>query len=185
MATEQSTAYKKVQLKQFPKTKTTSAEARYWDSFKERVPLQQLAKVTDVAFNPVAPHDFAVTASTRVLIYDSEGISLRKQISRFTDVAYSGNFRRDGKLLVAGGESSRVQVFDLESRSILRTFKQHAAPVHVTRFCSDGVRILSGSDDKMLKSLDVPTEKQVAAYEHKDYVRCAMESASSPDVWFR
>ena len=48
-----------------------------------------------------------------------------KTITRFKDTARGGEFRKDGKLVVAGGDDGVVQVFDVNSRAILRTMKEH------------------------------------------------------------
>ena len=89
--------------------------------------VQLYAPVTAVNFSPAAPYPFAVTSSTRVQIYSSSTHVVTKTLSRFKDVAYSGSFRADGKLLVAGGESSNILLFDLQSRAILRSFTSHQA----------------------------------------------------------
>lgn len=70
----------------------------------------QVGAVTCIDFSPQYPYNFAVTASTRVLIYDAVTRKPRTTLSRFKDKASSGTFRADGKLLVAGGESGIVQV---------------------------------------------------------------------------
>jgi hypothetical protein len=46
----------------------------------------------------------------QVIVYDGLTRQVRRTFSRFKDVAYSGCFRQDGKLLVAGGQSGIVQV---------------------------------------------------------------------------
>jgi U3 small nucleolar RNA-associated protein 15 len=43
-------------------------------------------------------------------VYDGLTRQVRRTFSRFKDVAYSGCFRQDGKLLVAGGQNGIVQV---------------------------------------------------------------------------
>ena len=48
-----------------------------------------------------------------MLIYDALTRKLRGQLTRFKDKAYSGSFRADGKLLVAGSETGHVQVSSL------------------------------------------------------------------------
>ena len=68
---------------------------------------------------------YAVTSGTKVQLYSMRTDKVVKTISRFGDVARSGNFRADGKLLVAGDDSGLIQVFDINSRAILRTFKGH------------------------------------------------------------
>ena len=50
-----------------------------------------------------------------------------KTITRFKDNARGAEIRKDGKLVVAGGDDGLVQVFDLNSRAILRTMKGHDA----------------------------------------------------------
>lgn len=86
---------------------------------------KQIAPATHIEFSPVEPHDFAVTASTRVAIYSAQSDQVKKTISRFTDIAYSGSFRYDGRVVVAGNAAGVVQLFDVGSRTILRTFKGH------------------------------------------------------------
>lgn len=66
-----------------------------------------------------------MTSSTRVLIYAPKTGKVVKTITRFKDTARSGEFRKDGKLVVAGGDDGVVQVFDVNGRAILRTMKEH------------------------------------------------------------
>ena len=47
------------------------------------------------------------------LVYSSATQKQLRQFTRFKDIAYSGSFRDDGKLLVAGGQDSIVQVASL------------------------------------------------------------------------
>ena len=70
----------------------------------------QIGAVSHVNISPCYPYDVAVTSSTRVLVYDKSTAQVRRQFTRFKDKAYSGTFRGDGKLLVAGGEDGVVQV---------------------------------------------------------------------------
>jgi U3 small nucleolar RNA-associated protein 15 len=48
-----------------------------------------------------------------------------KTITRFKETARGAEIRKDGKLIVAGGDEGIVQVFDINSRAILRTMKGH------------------------------------------------------------
>lgn len=47
---------------------------------------------------------------SQVLLYNGRTQQLERQITRFKDIAYSGCYRVDGRLLTAGGESGIVQV---------------------------------------------------------------------------
>ena len=67
----------------------------------------------------------------QVQIYSSTSHQVIKSVSRFTEAAYSGCFRGDGKLLAAGGHDGAVKVFEVNSRAILRQFKGHTKYVHV------------------------------------------------------
>ncbi len=46
----------------------------------------------------------------QVLLYNGRTNTLERQITRFKDIAYSGCYRSDARLLVAGGENGIVQV---------------------------------------------------------------------------
>lgn len=61
----------------------------------------------------------------QVQIYSGEDSQLLGTVSRFKDVAYSGSYRRDGKLLVAGTEDKLIKLFNPGTRSLLRTFEGH------------------------------------------------------------
>ena len=70
----------------------------------------QVGAVTSIDFSPLYPYNYAVTSSTRVIIFDARTRRPLTTLSRFKDKAYSGTFRGDGRLLVAGGETGHVQV---------------------------------------------------------------------------
>ena len=70
----------------------------------------QVGAVTSIDFSPLYPYNYAVTSSTRVIIFDARNRRTLTTLSRFKDKAYSGTFRSDGRLLVAGGETGHVQV---------------------------------------------------------------------------
>jgi U3 small nucleolar RNA-associated protein 15 len=93
-----------------PSTSKHNPESRYWRQFKNPVFIKEYAPVTSIHFAPTKPHRYAVTAATRVQIYAPRTQKVVKTISRFKDVARSGNIREDGKLLAAGDDSGLVQV---------------------------------------------------------------------------
>lgn len=70
----------------------------------------QVGAVTCIDFSSLYPYNYAVTSSTRVIIFDAHTRRPLTTLSRFKDKAYSGTFRSDGRLLVAGGETGFVQV---------------------------------------------------------------------------
>lgn len=180
-----SSEFKRLVLKQFPPTtEIETVENTYWKKFQTPQELQQLGPITHIDVSPVAPHNVAITTSTRIHLYSTVTNEITKTFSRFRDVVYSGTFRSDGRLIVAGGEAPQVQVLDIGTRAILRTFKGHTAAVRSTRFSSDNVHVLSCSDDKTARYWDLPTGKPVALLgEHKDYVRTSAASPSSQNVW--
>ncbi|TDH72813.1 uncharacterized protein CCR75_005253 [Bremia lactucae] len=177
--------YKRLVLKKFPATiEVDTCEDSYWKKFYAPQELQQVGPVTHIDVSPVTPHHVAITSSTRIHLYSTTTNEIIKTFSRFRDVVYSGTFRSDGKLLVAGGEASHVQVLDIKTRAILRSFKGHTAATRSTRFSSDNVHVLSCSDDKTARYWDLPTGKPLALLgEHSDYVRSSGANPSSHNIW--
>ncbi|KAF8238723.1 WD40 repeat-like protein [Tricholoma matsutake] len=167
-----------------PSTLKHSPESRYWRQFKNPVFVKEYAPVTSVHFSSTKPHRYAVTAATRVQIYAPRTQKITKTISRFKDVARSGNIREDGKLVVAGDDSGLVQVFDINSRAILRTLDSHKQPVHVTKFSAlSSTQILSCSDDTTAKIWDVPSQSTISTFtSHTDYVRSGQISTTNPHL---
>ncbi|OZJ02132.1 hypothetical protein BZG36_04583 [Bifiguratus adelaidae] len=179
-----STDFQKLAVKRYPKViGRKSEEYRYWRKFKSPILAKEYASVTSVHFSPVAPHDFAVTASARVQIYSAKTHTAKKTISRFKDTAYGATFRNDGKLIVAGDATGLVQVFDVGSRAILRTFREHTHPVHVTKFLPNNTQIMTAGDDKIVKVWDIPSETAITTFrDHTDYIRSGSISPDDPNL---
>ncbi|KAH6690586.1 WD40-repeat-containing domain protein [Plectosphaerella plurivora] len=153
-----------------------TAEQNYWKSFKNQlqIPSPTNYPVTHIS-DASTDGSFAVTTGTRVQIYSVRTRKLEKTVTRFSDVARSGDIRRDGKVIVAGEDTGRVQVFDVNSRAILKTWMTHKQPVWTTRFSRTQLtNLLSASDDKTVRLWDLtsndPTQTFVG---HQDYVRSA------------
>lgn len=90
--------------------KAHSQESAYWKRYRHPVFIKNYSPVTSIHFAPTEPHRYAVTSAMRVQIYAPRTQKVLKTISRFDDVARSGNIRSDGKLLVAGDDSGAIQV---------------------------------------------------------------------------
>ncbi|KAF2729855.1 U3 small nucleolar RNA-associated protein-like protein 15 [Polyplosphaeria fusca] len=164
-----------------------TAEQKYWQSFSSKLvldPSQHSSPVTHISFPPPPPSEltvssqelFAVTTGSRVQIYSSKTRKVVKTISRFgvDDIAHSGNIRRDGRILVAGGDSGAIQAFDINSRAILKTWKEHKQPVWVTQWHPGQLtELMSCSDDRSVRLWDLPSDKSTMRFDgHQDYVRC-------------
>jgi U3 small nucleolar RNA-associated protein 15 len=117
-----------------------------------------------------------VTTGSRVQIFSAKTRKVVKTISRFgvDDIARSGNIRRDGRILVAGGESGAIQAFDVKSRAILKTWKEHKQPVWVTQWHpTELTNLMSCSDDRTVRLWDLPSDRSMTTFHgHQDYVRC-------------
>jgi U3 small nucleolar RNA-associated protein 15 len=163
---------------------TLTSEQKHWNSFASELrldPSQHSSPVTHISIpqpNPlgVQPDLFAVTAGSRVQIFSSKTRKLVKNISRFgvDDIAHSGNIRRDGRIMVAGGDSGVILAFDIKSRSILKTWREHKQPVWVTQWHpSDLTSLMSCSDDRTVRLWDLASDKPSMIFQgHQDYVRC-------------
>ncbi|KAF7386408.1 hypothetical protein HZH68_013540 [Vespula germanica] len=155
----------------------------YWKKYTAPVLVKEFGPIDYIDFSPVEPHYFAVTCSVRVQIYNPITKLVTKNFSRFKEAAYGGSFRRDGKLLCAGGEESVIRLFDVSTKSLLRLFSGHKAAVHRTFFTADNLHIASFSDDKTVVLWDIGTEKQVISFnEHTDYIRGGAVSPVSSDI---
>ncbi|PKS08875.1 hypothetical protein jhhlp_003487 [Lomentospora prolificans] len=156
-----------------------TAEQRYWKSFKNQllIPSPTSFAITHISSPPIGSTNdtFAVTSGTRVQIYSGRTRKLTKTITRFQDVARSGDIRKDGRVLVAGEDTGRIQVFDIGSRAVLKTWTVHKQPVWLTRFSPiDLTAVLSASDDRTVRLWDLPSGEPVNTFfGHTDYVRCA------------
>ena len=111
-------------------------------------------------------------------IYTSKTRKLVKTISRFgvDDTARSGALRRDGRILLAGGDSGVVQAFDTGSRAILRQWRgehAHKLPVHAVRWSPSVLTdLMSCSDDRTVRVWDLTEDvAKWTGIGHEDYVR--------------
>ncbi|GMH36314.1 hypothetical protein BSKO_04182 [Bryopsis sp. KO-2023] len=178
--------HQKLPLKSFPKSGSLKRhpEGLFWRGFGDPVAVQEVGAVTHIDYCEAAPHHFAATSSTRVLVYDGNTRKPYRRFTRFSDKAYSGSFRKDGQLLVAGGEEGIVKVLDANSRTLLRKLDGHKAPCHFTRYSSDGTHVISGADDTTVRWWDISSGEQVLRLDgHRDYIRCGAECPVSENRW--
>jgi U3 small nucleolar RNA-associated protein 15 len=108
--------------------------------------VQQYAAVTGICFSASTPHDFAVASSTRVLVYEASSNSVKRTLSRFTNIVYGISLRFDGRVVLAGGEEAVVRLCDVNSREILRTLHGHTSAVRATTFFGDSSALSAGDD---------------------------------------
>ncbi|ETS82210.1 hypothetical protein PFICI_07212 [Pestalotiopsis fici W106-1] len=160
-----------------------TAEHRYWKTFKNqlRIPSPTQYPITHITFPAVSANSlssvsndlFAVTTGTRVQLYSIRTRKLVKTITRFSDIARSGDVRRDGKIMVAGDDTGKIQVFDIHSRAILKTWAGHKQPTWKTQFsAADLTTLMSASDDKTVRLWDLPSNNSTSTFVgHSDYVR--------------
>ncbi|KAK2848448.1 hypothetical protein Q7C36_010130 [Tachysurus vachellii] len=177
--------FKPTKVLTYPKLgERVTEETLYWKNYKAPVQIKEFGAVTKIEFSPQPPHNYVVTASTRIQVYGAHSQEPIRTYSRFRDTAYGGSFRGDGKLLVAGSEEGLIRLFDIGGRVALRQFTGHSKAVHVTSFLSDGYRVLSGSDDLSCRVWDVASGSELGSYtEHTDYIRSAAASRLNPDVF--
>jgi hypothetical protein len=148
----------------------------------------QPAAVTCIDFSQQAPHDFAVTSGTRIVVYDGSSGKEKRALTKFKDTVFSAVWRRDGRMLVCGNARGVVQAIQPSTRTVLRSCHGHSAAVHTTRFSSDGAALLSGGDDAGVRMWDMATGEALGVLEgaHGDYIRAsAVGGESSPlaGVW--
>ncbi|KAI8472262.1 MAG: WD40-repeat-containing domain protein [Monoraphidium minutum] len=178
-------SYRKLAVKQYPaRALRETAEGKYWKRFAAPSVAKQIGGVSSIDFCPQQPYHYAVTASTRVVVYDAQTRQVRRTIARFKDKAYGATWRADGRLLVAGGQDGIVQVFDANSRNVLRQLRGHARAAHAARFAPDRTHVLSCGDDVTVRWWDLTAGKQVCRFDgHQDYVRSCAVSPVSGDTW--
>ena len=173
-------------LRAAPGPAPLTADQAYWKTFKNQLLLPStrdaaITSITTPDYNPNGSQadTFAVTSGGRVQIYSSRTKKVVKTIGRFgvDDTARSGVLRRDGRILLAGGDSGVVQAFDTGSRAILKQWRgehAHKLPVHVVRWSPSVLTdLMSCSDDRTVRVMDLTEdEAKWTGIAHEDYVRC-------------
>lgn len=170
------------QVKLPARPSSLSPEQIYWRSFKKPVKHNSptnhgITHITQPGaygtLRTVPSEYFVVSTGARIQLYSVKTRKLIKTISRFDDIAYSGELRPDGRVLVAGDDTGTVQAFDVNSRAILKTFKEHKQPVHCTKWSPrETTALMSCSDDTTVRLWDLPSDNSIETFRgHTDYVR--------------
>lgn len=167
----------------------TTPEQRYWCGYTNPQLVKENHPITHVHFNPASPYDFAVTSSTRIQIFLAKTRQVVKTFSRFRDTVYSGEFRYDGKLLVAADASGLVSLYDsYQPRNILVSLKPSSHPTHVAKFhATIGNQLITGSDDRIVRLYDISQTTngpilQLDDSYHTDYIRSASFVPGNPNL---
>uniref|UniRef100_A0A8B9J8J2 U3 small nucleolar RNA-associated protein 15 homolog n=1 Tax=Astyanax mexicanus TaxID=7994 RepID=A0A8B9J8J2_ASTMX len=124
-------SFKPTKVYTYPKLgEKVTEDTLYWKNYKAPVQIKEFGAVTKIEFSPVAPHNYVVTASTRIQVYRPQSQEPVQSFTRFRDTAYGGSFRGDGKLVVAGSEEGLIRLFDVGGRVALRQFRGHSKYLH-------------------------------------------------------
>jgi U3 small nucleolar RNA-associated protein 15 len=185
-------AFPGVKVKQYANVQEReTSEAKYWKSYVTTSEDKLPSSPNCIDFCPLQPEYYIVTGSTKVHLYSSATDKVQRAFSRFTDDAYCGRFRKDGKLIAAGDKSGYLKVFDTTTKAVLRQMKRHTGAVRAVAWSADGLNIISGSDDKTVKRWDLSTGEAVwdsrrateGGGNHADYVRCVSSNPVSNDIF--
>jgi U3 small nucleolar RNA-associated protein 15 len=180
------TNYQSLKLKQYPKIQEReTSEAKFWKSFVLSREEKLIGSPNTIEFNPVRDGQFLITASNSVNLYESQPDRLQRTFSRFRGEVYSGRYRKDGKLLLAGDGGGYVKVFDVNSKALLREFRGHTSAVRAAAWSNSGLHIFSGSDDHTVRVWDLGTEDPVWCRRraHDDYIRAISANPVAPEVF--
>nr|XP_042910481.1 U3 small nucleolar RNA-associated protein 15 homolog isoform X2 [Parasteatoda tepidariorum] len=179
------TEFKSIEILKYPRPgEKVTEDNLHWKKLGFPYAFKEYGAIDYVDFNPKLPSSVAISCSSKVQLYNTTNNEPQSTFSRFKKTAYGGNFRRDGKLLVAGSEDGFLRLFQVETSRLLRMFKGHKAPTHRCSFTIDGVHLVSFSDDKTVALWDIPTETKIKSFEeHKDYIRAGTVSQLSQDLF--
>ena len=107
-ASELSTAYTSVPVKQFPRRPMAeTSEEKYWRNFRKHtvIPSQFKGRASCIDFCPQQPHVAAITTQAKVILVNPHTHQKVKELHP-NDTVYCTRWRSDGKLLVTSGEKT-------------------------------------------------------------------------------
>lgn len=153
--------------------KVSDPEQDYWRSLGESTVVKELGSISHISFQTSKPHNWAVSASRRVKVYDSKTFDVTRTMTRFHDTVHCTNFRSDNKLLVSATADKEIKLFTDETRTPLRIWKGHQKDVRFADFYRNASQIYSCSDDQTVRLWDIASESCITSFDnHSDYVRC-------------
>lgn len=153
----------------------TTPEQRYWRSYINPQLIKENHPITSIEFNPVT-NDFAVASSTKIQIFSSKTRQVIKTFSRFKDTVNCGNYRYDGKLLVASDASGLVSIYDCyKPNNLLVSLTPSSFGTKVAKFHPTiGNQLITGSNDKIVRIFDISQTSTGPIYKidekHDDYI---------------
>lgn len=167
----------------------TQKPAQIWEQYQDIIPRRLTGMVEEVAFRPNRPFDLAVAAGTRVYIFKADqGYELQRTISVFKDVVRCVQWRNDGNLIAASGDTKLIEVMRPTDSIAMRTLAGHKMSVRVCRWISSGtgasVSLFSASDDKSVKLWDLATGTCITTVNdaHSDYIRSGSAHPANPNI---
>lgn len=108
---------------------SSKSESIYWRKFKSPVFFKHDGPINSIDYvnynlnpgqsgqlHPSAKHQYAISSSSNLFIYNARNQKQKKKIARFKEVVSSVGFRPDGKLIAAGDHAGLVQVSEKERR---------------------------------------------------------------------
>merc|ERR1711976_375253 len=152
-----------------------------WERFKPIVFANQANAITSLDHSPEGSQ-VALTVSSQLILMNTTNTDVSFNFGKSSGKLHSGSFRRDGKLIAAGGENPLI--FDVSRRVLLRKLIGHTLPVHCVRFSNDNLRLFSTSDDSTSRLWDITVGTQILCLEgHKDFVRSACRNPICDELW--
>lgn len=164
-----------------------TAEAQYWRGFASPQLVKENNPITHIHFNPVT-NDFAVALGTRIQVFSGKTRQIVRSFSRFKDKVFSGEYRHDGKLMVAADALGQVSVYDAQQPgSLLVTMRPSLLAAQVAKFHpSVGRHVVVGLDDRAVRLYDISQAAtplvEYGDEHHGDYVRLCCFVPGNPNL---
>jgi len=97
---------------------------------------------------------------------------------RHTQSVYSAEFSADGERIVTASHDGTARIWNARSGTLEFVLTGHAGIVFSAAFSPDGAYVVTAGKDKTTRTWDARTGKQIAVFQHPDWVQYA---SFSPD----